>query len=284
MTLRIGIITDIHCGPDMDTRLGSTALPLLDTFAEEMTRRFKPNLIVDLGDRINDVAAGQDAERILTIRSRLESVGVPVLFLYGNHDLINVGPAEQQRLLGKKADYESLDFRGFHLILLNSQDPTFGGPQRDPLPCRESRHAEWPHWLDSPVRTLLVYFACLPAPGRLHVLAAAPNRPARRVRAGAGPLCPLGARPGRLQRAHALEPHPGDGWHPVYHGGVARLLRDDRRPAGRRLHRGDPGRGWRPPGHRPRSPADDLHPPLTLPARSSRTIRSRICGRPGFAG
>lgn len=111
----------------MDTRLGSTALPLLDTFAEEMTRRFKPDLIVDLGDRINDVEAGQDAERILTIRSRLESVGVPVLFLYGNHDLINVGPAEQQRLLGKKADFESLDFRGFHLILLNSQDPTLGG-------------------------------------------------------------------------------------------------------------------------------------------------------------
>ena len=127
MSLRIGLVTDIHSGPDMDTRLGSTAFPLLDRFVEEMARRFKPDLVVDLGDRINDVEAREDTERIRKVRSRLESIGVPALFLYGNHDLINVGPAEQQRLLGKRGDYESLDFRGVHLILLNSQDPTFGG-------------------------------------------------------------------------------------------------------------------------------------------------------------
>lgn len=127
MALRIGLITDIHCGPDMDTRLGSRAISLLRRFEEEMARRFRPELIVDLGDRINDVDPRSDRERIVEVRKRLEAVGVPVLSLYGNHDLINVGPAEQRGLLGKQGDFESRDFQGFHLILLNSQDPTFEG-------------------------------------------------------------------------------------------------------------------------------------------------------------
>lgn len=127
MTLRIGLVTDIHCGPDMDTRLGSHALPLLQRFREQMTQRFRPDLIVDLGDRINDVDPQGDRERIRQVRKQLEAVGVPVLSLYGNHDLINAGPAEQRALLGEEGDYESADVRGFHLILLNSQDPTFEG-------------------------------------------------------------------------------------------------------------------------------------------------------------
>jgi 3',5'-cyclic-AMP phosphodiesterase len=126
MTLKIGIVTDIHNGPDMDTRIGSMAIPMLDRFVEAMGR-FRPDIIVDLGDRINDVSVAEDRARIQTVRDRLVSLGIPVLFLYGNHDLINVKPDEQRRLLGKTGDYESRDVKGFHLILLNSQDPTFDG-------------------------------------------------------------------------------------------------------------------------------------------------------------
>jgi 3',5'-cyclic-AMP phosphodiesterase len=126
MALRIGVVTDIHNGPDMDTRIGSVAIPMLERFVAAM-HRFKPDVIVDLGDRINDVSVDEDRTRIQAVRDRLASVGAPVLFLYGNHDLINVKPEEQRRILGKKGDYESVDLKGFHLILLNSQDPTFGG-------------------------------------------------------------------------------------------------------------------------------------------------------------
>lgn len=126
MALKIGVVTDIHNGPDMDTRIGSQAMPMLDRFVTAM-RRFRPDVIIDLGDRINDVSVEDDRARIQAVRDRLVSVGVPVLFLYGNHDLINVKPEEQRRILGKKGDYESLDCKGFHLILLNSQDPTIDG-------------------------------------------------------------------------------------------------------------------------------------------------------------
>ncbi len=126
MALKIGLVTDIHNGPDMDTRIGSQAIPMLTRFVAAM-RRFQPDIIIDLGDRINDVSVAEDRARIQAVRDHLTSVGVPVLFLYGNHDLINVKPEEQRRILAKKGDYESLDCKGFHLILLNSQDPTIEG-------------------------------------------------------------------------------------------------------------------------------------------------------------
>ncbi len=127
MTLRIGLITDIHLGPDMDTMLGTYAAELLDRFIEVMGRDFRPDLIVDLGDRINDVEPGGDREKIAAVRQRLLSIGVPVLSTYGTHDLKNVKPEEQRRLLGKRQDYESIDCRGFHIVGLNSQDPSING-------------------------------------------------------------------------------------------------------------------------------------------------------------
>ena len=51
MPLRIGLITDIHHGPDVDVRLGSAAPELLEKFTRRMRNDFHPDLIVDLGDR-----------------------------------------------------------------------------------------------------------------------------------------------------------------------------------------------------------------------------------------
>ena len=127
MTLRVGLITDIHHGPDMDTMLGTYSSDLMDKFVAEMSGRFKPDLIVDAGDRINDVDAAEDMERIGRVQARLETIRVPVLSVYGNHDMKNVGPTDQRRLRGKRGDYESLDIGGFHIVLLNSQDPSIDG-------------------------------------------------------------------------------------------------------------------------------------------------------------
>jgi 3',5'-cyclic AMP phosphodiesterase CpdA len=127
MPFRIGLVTDIHNGPDTETRPGSVALGLMDQFVHEMRTRFRPDLIVDMGDRINDVSSTEDAMRISQVVSRLTSAGVPTCFLHGNHDVPNLDFATINRLLGRKADYESVDLQGLHLVLLNTQDPTFEG-------------------------------------------------------------------------------------------------------------------------------------------------------------
>jgi 3',5'-cyclic-AMP phosphodiesterase len=124
MPLRIGLVTDIHHGPDVDVRIGHAAPELLAKFTRRMREDFHPDLIVDLGDRINDTDTATDKTRLADVRRMLETVGVPILYAWGNHDLINVPPAEARAIMGKRADFESLDLAGYHLVVLNSQDPT----------------------------------------------------------------------------------------------------------------------------------------------------------------
>src|SRR2546425_572320 len=137
MPLRIGLITDIHHGPDVDVRLGSAAPELLEKFTRRMRNDFRPDLIVDLGDRINDTDLDADKRRLGDVRRMLEAAGVPILYAWGNHDLLNVSPPEARAILGKKADYESREIGDYHIVILNSQDPTIeriGGNPAGPHP------------------------------------------------------------------------------------------------------------------------------------------------------
>jgi Icc protein len=127
MTLRIGLVTDIHHGPDVDVRTGSAARSLLAVLTACMRERFHPDVIVDLGDRINDVDLEADRAHLREVRDMLEGAGRPVVYAWGNHDLANVAPDDARAILGKKADHESLDANGYHLVVLNSQDPTVEG-------------------------------------------------------------------------------------------------------------------------------------------------------------
>ena len=124
MPLRIGLVTDIHHGPDVDVRVGSAAPELLASFTRRMREEFRPDLVVDMGDRINDTDPTTDKIRLAEVRGMLETAGVPVLYAWGNHDLINVRPAEARPILGKQGDFETRDVGGYHLVVLNSQDPT----------------------------------------------------------------------------------------------------------------------------------------------------------------
>jgi len=124
MALRIGLVTDIHYGPDVDVRRGTAAIELLAGFTGRMREQFHPDLVVDLGDRINDVDVETDRLGLRKVRELLEAAGTPIVYAWGNHDLINVPAADARVVLGKKADYESFDAGGYHIVVLNSQDPT----------------------------------------------------------------------------------------------------------------------------------------------------------------
>lgn len=121
---KIGIVGDIHCGPDIMSMLGSRAPSMLEAFGEAM-QAFRPDCIVDLGDRINDVAAGQDRQRSAWVRAQLLAHGVPVFHVLGNHDVVNLTKTELGGILGKRGPYEAADLDGVRVVVLDSQDPSF---------------------------------------------------------------------------------------------------------------------------------------------------------------
>lgn len=101
---------------------GSRVPTLLDGFIAAM-HAARPACIVDLGDRINSVATGQDAVRERYVRRRLEEAGVPVHHVLGNTDVERLPKHEALAAIKKGWPAETVDLEGLRLVLLDSLDP-----------------------------------------------------------------------------------------------------------------------------------------------------------------
>ena len=86
-------------------------------------RAARPVCIVDLGDRINSVGAGQDAVRERYVRRRLEDTSVPVHHVLGNTDLERLPKHEALAAVKKGWPAEAVDLDGVRLVLLDTLDP-----------------------------------------------------------------------------------------------------------------------------------------------------------------
>ncbi len=204
--MRIGVVADIHCGPDRDTLPGSRSPVLLDRVVDAM-REFRPACLVDLGDRISSVAAGQDRVRERYVRRRLEGAGVPVYHVLGNTDVERLTKDEALAAVGKRDAAEIVDLGGLRLILLDTVDPaieavggTVGAAQlewlRAALASRIPSLVFGHHPLDEPALAGHRYFAGRPA------LAAVRNRADVRAVLEGAPA-PLAVFAGHLHRTRA---------------------------------------------------------------------------------
>jgi 3',5'-cyclic-AMP phosphodiesterase len=124
MPFRLGIVTDIHFGPDSATLRGSAAPEALRRCLDAL-RGWEPDVLVDLGDRLTDEAPDVDLQRLHTIASLFGASGMRREHLRGNHDVL---PLEvQEELLGGSVTSRSCDVGGWHLAFLDTFDGSIGG-------------------------------------------------------------------------------------------------------------------------------------------------------------
>lgn len=122
--MRFAVISDVHCGPNMDTRWGENAVALLER-AIDVLKTLDVQFVVDLGDRINDVDLESDRKNVTAVRDAYSKLGRPVYFLYGNHDTVFLSKEEYGQIVGKKGAYESVDVGDYRLLLADSVDPVY---------------------------------------------------------------------------------------------------------------------------------------------------------------
>lgn len=113
--LRLALVTDIHHGANYGSKLGESALPLLGAFAR-WCRAETPDMVVDLGDRINNHSPGEDARLTAEIAAAFHGVGQPVTHLLGNHDCHGLTVEQSESALGRPLRSHSIDRGGFHLV------------------------------------------------------------------------------------------------------------------------------------------------------------------------
>lgn len=118
-TLRLALVADIHHGPEHQTKRGPAALGLLDAFLD-FVREWGPDAVIDLGDRVSDIAPDEDRARLAEVAARFQGLNTPRFHLDGNHDVAFMGAEDNAGALGKAPGHASVDIKGRHLVLWNA--------------------------------------------------------------------------------------------------------------------------------------------------------------------
>jgi len=124
MPLRLGIVTDIHFGPDSESVRGSAAPDALRRCLDDL-QAWAPDVLVDLGDRLTDETPDVDLQRLRTLAELFGASGMRREHLRGNHDALS--PAVHEELLGGPVTDRSCDVGGWHLVFLDAYDGSIGG-------------------------------------------------------------------------------------------------------------------------------------------------------------
>jgi 3',5'-cyclic-AMP phosphodiesterase len=114
--LRIALVADIHHGEDHFTKKGSAALPLLANFSKFVADA-KPDVVIDLGDRISDSDRATDLVLEREVADVFAEISVPRFHLCGNHDRDHLSVADNEEILGQKLGHRTVDLGGWRLVL-----------------------------------------------------------------------------------------------------------------------------------------------------------------------
>lgn len=126
--MRFALITDVHFGPrayhDGKLRkLTDRAGELTARFVEEMNREVRPELVVNLGDVIEDKSREHDLEEYGKFTKLLAGLDARVQHVAGNHDQIFLSDDDLRGLWGHTGRlFYSFDFGGVHFVVLCTQE------------------------------------------------------------------------------------------------------------------------------------------------------------------
>lgn len=124
--MRFALISDVHLGPAAShagklRKLTHLSEDLIKAFVRRMRDEVSPDLVINLGDVLEDESAEKDRERYGHFVALLGEIGKPVLHVAGNHDTINLTPADLCAMWGNSTEATySQDHGGVHFAVLRT--------------------------------------------------------------------------------------------------------------------------------------------------------------------
>jgi Icc protein len=124
--LTIGIVTDLHFGPEARhegklRKLTHEAGDLARAFVRAMNDEVKPDLVVNLGDDIEDESREADLARYGECQAILRTAKAPLVNVAGNHDLIHLNREDMCRFWQHTGPlYYSFEAGGWHFVVLHT--------------------------------------------------------------------------------------------------------------------------------------------------------------------
>jgi len=122
--MRFALISDEHFGPTAYfqgklRKLTARAGELCEAFVRRMNDEVKPDLVVNLGDVIEDESREKDLEQYRRFLEILSGLACPVLHVAGNHDQVNLSDRDLRELWQHEGElFYSRDVGGVHFSVL----------------------------------------------------------------------------------------------------------------------------------------------------------------------
>jgi len=121
--LKIIALADIHIGSDISTNFGIQEFKTLSKFVEIINKKFKPDCVIELGDRVSSLGLEENKSNSIKLRNILEIIHAPVFYLLGNHDIEEMSVKGNEEIYNCSFANRIEYINGFRLLLLNMQDP-----------------------------------------------------------------------------------------------------------------------------------------------------------------
>lgn len=124
--MRFALITDVHFGPlayfqGKLRKLSHEAGRLTRELVLRMNEVERPDLVVNLGDVVEDESRELDLARYREFMQILGGLAAPVLHVAGNHDQINLSDDDLRELWGQQGPlHYSRDVAGVHFVVMNT--------------------------------------------------------------------------------------------------------------------------------------------------------------------
>ncbi len=125
---KIVIFSDAHYAPERPINNGSNierkltqySIPLLHKLIDKINNEIKPDIVISLGDLIEDFNDhDKDIINLNFIWKFLKNIKVPFYSVTGNHDLRSMKSiTEVEKIMGYNHSTFSIDMRGYHFIFL----------------------------------------------------------------------------------------------------------------------------------------------------------------------
>ncbi len=124
--MRFALVSDVHFGPHAYhdgklRKLTHRAPELLARVVDELNHEHRPELVVNLGDAIEDQSADADREHYAEFAAVLYGANATVLHVAGNHDQVNLSDDELARFWRREGPlYYGREVGGVHFVVLKT--------------------------------------------------------------------------------------------------------------------------------------------------------------------
>ncbi len=125
--MRIGLITDVHFGPTAThegklRKLAQYAAPLTEAFVAQMNAVEKPDLVINLGDVVEDESPAADRRSYREFLALVAPLEAPLVHVAGNHESVNLTDTDLAELWQHQGPlHYSRDVAGVHVTVLRTR-------------------------------------------------------------------------------------------------------------------------------------------------------------------